>query len=124
MIQKQDIKDIRVHYVNFIEEFIKIEMEISTPLYSLYILKAIVDCANMIRVDYMGKDKELKNNALEYFKLCVYQKINSIMKYCNPKNINFEKLLSSLFFLVTCMEGVLYEVMQNKQKNVFFTGID
>ena len=117
-IQKQDIKDIRVHYVNFIEEFIKIEMEISTPLYSLYILKAIVDCANMIRVDYMGKDKELKNNALEYFKLCVYQKINSIMKYCNPKNINFEKLLSSLFFLVTCMEGVLYEVMQNKQKKL------
>jgi hypothetical protein len=114
-IQKQEIKDIRIHYINFIEEFIKIEMQISTPLYSLYILKNIVDCANMIRVDYIKEDRELKNNALEYFKHFIYQKINSIMKYCIPKNINFEKMLSSLFFLVKCMEGVLYEVLCHKQ---------
>lgn len=111
-LEKQPIKNFELSFLAFINEFSKIEQEIGTPFYSLYILKGIVDAAREVRVDY--GNKQSRTHALAYFRSAVYERLNSVLQYCKPKNVHYEKLLCSLLCLAKGMEGILYEVMQTQ----------
>ena len=55
-LKQQKYEDISTAYNTFISEFIKIEEQISSPFYCLYILKSIVDSAKTVKVDYGCKE--------------------------------------------------------------------
>lgn len=112
-LEEHKYDDIEKSYEIFINEFVKIENEIGSPYYNLYILKGIVDIAREVRSDYI-KGEECKIHALNYFKNNVYNRINLVADFCNPKNIHFEKLLCSLLCFSRKMEGVLYDVISSR----------
>jgi hypothetical protein len=116
-IEQQSYKNIDKAYIGFLEEFIKIENEINSPFYNLYILKEIVDTARNIRSDYERKEQIYINRALKIFKDNIFNKIHTIAKFVQLKNVKFEKMLCSLLVLTKNIEGVLYEVMTSKMKD-------
>ena len=115
-LQEQNYKKINVPYKAFLKEFVKIENSIGNTFYCLYLLKNIVDIAREIRPDY-GNPKT-RGKALKYFQKSVYACIDSITKYCRPKEVHFEKMLCSLYCLSKKIEGVLYstDVSRNYKK--------
>ena len=90
-LEEQKYTNINESYTAFLKEFVKIENEIGNPFYNLYILKGIVDVAREVRVDYQCKKS--KDKALGYFRRSVFERINCVADYCNPKGIHFEKML-------------------------------
>ena len=115
-MEQQKYTDIEVSYQAFIKEFVKIENDIGNPFYNIYILKGIVDIAREIRVDYLSPGKT-RDKAIKYFRQGIYERINCVAKYCNPKNIHFEKMLCSLLCLSKNMEGILYDVITSRMKD-------
>ena len=111
-LEEQNYDNIQDSYKMFLKEFIKIENEISNSFYNIYILKEIVDAARTLRSDYL--DKNTRNRAILEFKKSVYASIDKIAKFCKPKDINFEKMLCSLLLFAKSVEGVLYNVIENR----------
>jgi len=113
-LQEQKCDNILISYKTFLDEFIKIENEISTPFFCLYILKGIVDAARTVRMDY--KKKETRDQAIGYFQTSIYERIDSIASYCRPQNVHFEKMLCSLLCFSRGVEGILYKTMNKRMK--------
>lgn len=108
-LEKQDYSDIKKSYETFLTEWIKIENEISSEFYNLYILKEIIDVARNVRPEYMRN--ETREQAIGIFRKTLYETLNKVSKFCIPKNLHFEKLLCSLYVLAKNIEGILYEVI-------------
>jgi hypothetical protein len=113
-LQKQDYTESRIAYRAFLEEFAKIENEISSPFYCLYILKCIVDYARILRVDYTHK--QTREQAVKLFSIHVYNVVRSVAKFCQLKNLHAEKMLCSLYCFTKGVEGILYEAMQKRMR--------
>jgi hypothetical protein len=111
-LEKQKVDHIEIPFLAFLKEFTKIENEISAPFYCLYILKGLVDAARTVRIDYANK--ETREHAVGYFRHAILERIDSVAKYCRPKDIHYEKMLCSLLCLTKCMEGLLYEAMEKR----------
>jgi len=115
-LQKQSYKNIDKAYKGFLEEFLKIENEINSPFYNLYILKEVVDVARSVRVDYERREEHYIKSAVNTFKQKVFNKIYTIAKFVQLKNVKFEKMLCSVLVLSKNIEGVLYDTMNAKMK--------
>ncbi len=113
-LQKQNYKNIETSYKTFIKEFSKIENEIGTPFYCMYILKGIVDAARVVRKDYIQKSS--RKHAIDYFKVSTFEYIDSVVKFCKPKNIHFERMLCSLLCLGREIEGILYSKTEKRMR--------
>jgi hypothetical protein len=111
-LQKQEYENIELTYVTFLNEWVKIENQISNPYYNLYILKGIVDVARTIRPDYMNKNT--RNTAISIFQKSTYDLLDSVAKFCRPKDVHFEKLLCSLYLFSKSVEGLLFEIMKSR----------
>lgn len=111
-LQKQEYENIELTYVTFLKEWVKIEDQISNPYYNLYILKGMVDVARTIRPEYM--DKNTRNSAISIFQKSTYDLLDSVAKFCRPKDVHFEKLLCSLYLFSKSVEGLLFEIMKNR----------
>ena len=116
-LQEQNYDNISDSFTTFLKEFVKIENEISNSFYNLYILKEIVDAARYIRYDYVNK--ETRNKAILHFKNSIYLSINKITKFCNPKDINFERMLCSLLLFAKNIEGILYNIIENRMSEKY-----
>lgn len=100
----------------FFEEFRKIEREIGSEYYCLYILKGIVDLARELRFDYISSRKNAKNVVM-FFRQGVLERIDSIASYCNLKDLDYEKMLCSLYSIGCSMKGVVkYEIDRHNRK--------
>lgn len=108
-LQPQSYTNMESVYTAFLKEFIKIEKEIGNSFYCLYVLKGMVDAARQVHSDYVKK--ATRKRALSYFRTSLYERIDCVAKFCNPKQLDVEKLLCTLLFLSRCIEGVLYDVM-------------
>jgi hypothetical protein len=108
-IEEQDYSNIHKSYTMFLKEWKKIENEISSPFYNLYILKGVVDSARHVRAAYARQNS--RKDAIKTFREKIYERINKVSQFCRPKNINFEKILCSLLVLSKNMEGVLHDVI-------------
>ncbi len=111
-LQTQNSDKLTNNFKIFLNEWVKIENELSNPFYNLYVLKGIVDLAREIRPDYMNKVHRIK--AITHFRRGIFNLLESIAKFCNPKNIHYEKLLCSLYLLSQNIEGVLFETMKKR----------
>ena len=115
-LEPQSYKNIDKAYKGFLEEFIKIENEINSSFYNLYILKEIVDVARSVRVDYERREEHYIKSAVNIFKQRVFNKIYTVAKFVQLKDVKFEKMLCSLLVLSKNIEGVLYDTMNTKMK--------
>jgi hypothetical protein len=92
-----------------ITELAKIEREITSEFYIMYIVKNIIEFARIYRKDYL--DKNTRDDAVSYFKQDSLGCIDSVVAFCNPK-INWEKLLCSLLCLSKCIENFCFEKLR------------
>lgn len=113
-LEEQNYSNIEKAYLTWINEWVKIENEISSHFYNLYILKGIVDSARNVRPEYTNNPT--REQAINSFKRDVYERINKVSKFCRPKNIHFEKMLCSLLILGKNMEGMLFDAINKKMK--------
>ena len=114
-LSPQSIINIDMVYQLFVNEFEKIENEIGNSFYNLFILKKIIDTARQIKHDYSISTR--REAALIYFKREIIDSINKLVKFCNPKNVHWEKMLCSLYVFAQNCEGMLYKLIQNKTED-------
>ena len=115
-LEKQDISAVAPAFCDFLEEFIKIENEIDSEYYILYILKNIVNIARRIRKDFR-KDNEIRKMAVNYFKTELAVIVKSISPSSNIDDVDCEKLLKGLYKFSICIEGIMYYNMQEQMRN-------
>jgi hypothetical protein len=102
-------KNLHKAYKTMIKEFCKIEKEIGSSFYNLYLFKVIVDCIRKIRKKY--ENKETQKEALKEFKTVLFEKTREVANFCNPKKIHYEKLFVSILVFASNMEGILYQII-------------
>jgi hypothetical protein len=112
-LERQNYKNIGSSYQMFLNEFSKIENEIGSDFYNLYILKGIVNAARAIRADYLNTTTRRK--ALQHFQRAVFKKIDCIARFCRLKTIHFEKMLCGILAFSKNVEGVLYDFMVSRE---------
>ncbi len=99
-----------------ITEFAKIEREIGSDFYNLYMFKVIIDSVLRHREHYLSQDT--RERAVAGFKRDVLHELDQVAKFCQPK-IAWEKLLCCLLCLSKCIENVcndrLKRLMSHKQ---------
>jgi hypothetical protein len=105
--EKKSSSELTVSYPIFLKEFGKIEKEIGSSIYKMYILRCIVDAAKSVKPDYI--DDEKREGAVEIFKNKLKEAIMSVSKFCLPKGIKYELMLCSLYSFADCVEGILYK---------------
>lgn len=117
-MESQDYTNLGKSYSTFVREFIKIENQISSHFYNLYILKCVVNAAMYVRSSYI--DNDTRDDAVKTFKKLVNNHIDEIGNFCNTattstrQGVHFEKMLCSLLVFGRCMEGVLYKVVSKR----------
>jgi len=111
-LEKHSYTDLKDNFTVFLKEWVKIENEISSPYYNLYILFGIIESVREVRADYINNSS--KNDAIKKFTILVNEKIFKVTKFCNPKNIHYEKMLCSLIILSKNMEGFLHEIINER----------
>lgn len=99
----------------FINEWIKIEDELVKTTKCLFILKQIVNIAGYVRPDYLVKQR--REHAINTFKNDIFDVTANVAKFCQYKDVNFEKLLCSLYIVSANFENNLYKHMENKIKH-------
>ena len=105
------VKSFRV----FLKEWIKIENQISSDQYNLFILKELVESARCVRSAYM--DKETSVNAVKDFESMLHISVRKVANFFNPKPaINYEKMLCALYVFSTDMEGIFYDGMTERME--------
>ncbi len=92
-----------------VSEFYKIEKEISSDFYNMYIIKKMTESAITNRELYL--EKETREQAVLNFRKDIVEAIDSVVNFCNPK-INWEKLLCCLLCLSKCIENICYDKLK------------
>jgi hypothetical protein len=110
-LKKKKYSDIEDIYSMMVNEFYKIESEIGSKFYILYIFKCTVEAASQVKDEY--SNEKTMNEAVRKFKHSVLNSISTIAKYCHPK-LDWDKLLCSMLMFSRQMEGVLYENLTPK----------
>lgn len=111
-------KDIRLCYPAFLNEFLKIEKEMTVPVYKLNMLKTIVDSAKLVKQEYLNYDT--RSDAVRKFKLAVESEFTRISKYCLPR-INYEIMLCSVYSLAYCYSGLLKKYLDDTYSKIITT---
>ncbi len=109
-LEDQSFKNIDVCWRAFLNEWVKIENEVTNQFFTLYILKGVTDAARRVGAAY--RDDKTKAGALMDFKHLLWERLDSVVAFCRPKHLNPEILLCSLIALSKCIEGVLYGLME------------
>jgi hypothetical protein len=103
-LEEQEVGYSKRSFRAFIAEWMKIEDLISTANSNLFILRGVVDAARFVRSAYMQADTSV--SAVEEFKKLVHDVIDSVAAFCNPKDINYEKMLCSMYVFADSIEGL------------------
>ena len=121
--EKKSSSELMVAYPIFLKEFGKIEKEIGSSIYKMYILKCIVDVAKTVKADYINEEK--RKSAVENFKNGLKDAILSVSKFCLPKDIKYELMLCSLYSFADCVEGILHKNISKRalKKEKMYGGI-
>jgi hypothetical protein len=92
-----------------VTEFLKIEKEIGSDFYNMYILKMIIESCSNHKHKYLSRDK--REEAISAFKTDILGCIDSVANFCNPK-INWEKLICCLLCLSKCIENFCHDKLK------------
>ena len=66
----------------------------------------------MVRAAYT--DEETRSDAIRDFRIKVLDCVDKVAKFCNIKNLHFEKLLCSLIIFSKNIEGILYDTISSR----------
>ena len=117
-LRGKKVKDLGVAFIAIDSELAKLDEEIGSSFYNLYMFKKITEIASKLRILYENRAK--RKVALKLFKKKIYAELDQISKYCIP-SLNFERLLCGLLVYSDAVEGVLYrscnDVWGKKQKD-------
>lgn len=113
-IEKQSYSKCKKAYAVFLDQWIKIENEISNPFYNLHILRCVIDAARSVRSAYL--DIESRDSCIVDFSKMVYGSINEVSKFCKPKKLNMETLLCSLLLLGKNIEGLYNKFLNTRNR--------
>jgi hypothetical protein len=94
--------DVKLCYTVLITEWGKIDSELESHFDKLTILKYIVECSVDVRNDAMGDMAK----GCEIFKNKILNQ--KYFKFFYPKNVDYLKLLGSLYLFYDCLENILY----------------
>ena len=108
-LEEQNYSNVHTSYMAFLDEWVKIENQISSHYYNLYILKGLVDAARFVTAAYL--DPTTRETAVIDFQRKVIERINSVVKFCRTVGLNFEKMLCGILLMARGMEGILFDVM-------------
>ena len=114
-IEEKSYDDLFISYQAFVKEFMKIEENISSSQYNLYILKCIIESARKNRKLYL-EENEVGINA---FRKDVNHAIFSVSKFCSPRGVHYEKMLLSLYTFASCAEGYISHFMKKKMNKKY-----
>lgn len=92
-----------------VTEFAKIEKEIGSDFYNLYLFKIIIDNVLKYREAYV--DRDTRANAVAGFRQDILSEIDRIAKFCQPK-VNWEKLLCCLLCISKCIENICHDKLK------------
>lgn len=92
-----------------VTEFLKIEKEIGSDFYNMYILKMIIESCGNHKNKYLSRDT--REEAISAFKHDILGCIDSVANFCNPK-INWEKLICCLLCLSKCIENFCHDKLK------------
>lgn len=112
--KKSNSKHFELSFCTFLTEFIKIENEIGSLYFGLFLLREIVDITNTVYNDY--KNKETRASAVAYFKQSILERVDSVAKYVRLKTLNYEKMLCALVCFTECLSGELYTLQKSLKK--------
>ena len=113
-LEEQNYKNIDISYSTFLAEWIKIEDQISSPYYNLYILKGIVDSARKVQAAYMNI--ATRKEAINTFSKDLKNHIDEVSNFCILKKFHYEKMLCSLYVLARNIEGILFDITTSRMK--------
>ena len=114
-LEKKKFDNIYISYKAFVHEFMKIEDNIGSTQYNLWILKCIVDSARKHKESYLQNNED----GLTQFRRDIHQAIMKVSKFCSPRQIHYEKMLVSLYNFASCAEGYFYNFMEKKMKKKY-----
>ena len=114
-LREQNYENFKLYFLTFLNEFIVIENHVGNPFFCLYILKGLVDTANVVQSDY--KKTETRNKAVDFFRLSILEYIDSVVDYFDASKVHFERLLCSLLCLSSCIEGILCKEVKDRWKD-------
>ena len=109
-LEKLAKTDLEISYTTMVNEFYKIEKELTSSIYHVYIFKNIVDSARKVKTMYSTNRQE----ACRIFKIDVLNIISSVADFCIPKNLHYEKLLCSLYCFANASQRILYDIIKIK----------
>jgi hypothetical protein len=111
-MEAQDTSMLSQSYELFLKEWVKIENHSTSVFYNLCIFKDLVDAARYVRAAYM--DPTTRIEATRVFTNMLHSSINKVAKFCNPKGIDYEKMLCSLLIFSRNMEGILHSAISER----------
>ena len=106
--EKHQTNDIEISFETFLDEWIKIENQLTSNKLKLYILNSIIQRAITCRGDYY--DSNTRKKAITEFRRNLYTDINQVLSFCKLDGIDFEKMLCSLYVLSKSLEGILFSI--------------
>jgi hypothetical protein len=109
-LEKLSKNDLEISYITMVNEFYKIEKELTSSIYHVYIFKNIVDSARKVRSLYSSNRTE----AVKQFKIDVLDVIRSVADFCIPKKLHYERLLCSLYCFANASQRILHDVIKIK----------
>lgn len=109
-LSNNDTDDLGLSYYTFVKEFVKIEHEISSSVYNLFILKKIIESARRCKDIYFNDEER----GVSEFRRDVNAVIMSVSKFCSPRNVHYERMLCALLNFAECANGKFYELMSKK----------
>ena len=107
-LEKQDTRNFYNSFDAILEEWIKIENSIGSVYFNMYIFKGIVESARTnIPIMLQGKVED----AIRQFRIDVLKIIDEVSQYCNPKGVDYGKLLANIHIFTYSMEGKIMELI-------------
>lgn len=97
----------------FIKEWVKIEKEIASDYYNLFIFKEMVSIARDIRCDY---ENGYHNEAVLAFRRGIHEIVNKVSNFSLLQDIHYEKMLCALYLLSKSVEGMLYRLVSKRME--------
>lgn len=116
-LEEQKYSEFKLSFNVFMNEWKKIENEVSNDFFRLYLFKELIDVARVLRPYYMKKST--KNYAIQQFNHLFFETVSKTIKFMNLNKIHFEKLLCSLYVLSNSIEGMYYKIIQLQIKDKY-----
>ena len=112
-LRPRNVPEIYQAFILVRNEFMKLEKEIGSTFFLLYIFKSAVEAVGDTKDEYMHGDEK---KALYDFRHRMYSVIESIAKYARAK-LDYEKLYVGLLGMARASEGLLYKVVSSRMKD-------